>query len=332
MDKLEYRIYIFWTKVGDWTVSVKHRRRNWRVAKIRQYEDENSGLRDGGLVGTIVTAYSPIRVSRWPIFIAFFLPCVLLKSVMYRHGIKSRCGMGYMGVLMVIRSVVGWFTDLYFESEVEGSHVKEVQRNLLFGFGLFIVSEVRLFFSLFWAFWYNAGNPSIWIGGVWPPLGIQPLQVWGLPFVNTILLLRSGVAVTFAHSLSTMRIVREQRRITELREFQLGRYRLFWFNRALRLTIFLGGIFTLCQLYEYRNTNFDISDSIYGSIFFILTGLHGLHVIVGTALLRVQLYWREQARLRWNHSVSLTASIWYWHFVDVVWLLVFVILYRWGNR
>jgi cytochrome c oxidase subunit 3 len=169
-----------------------------------------------------------------------------------------------------------------------------------------------LFFAFFWAFFHSSLNPTLEIGSVWPPIGIIPMDPWGIPLLNTIILLTSGAAVTWAH------------------------YSLLAGERneviyALGHTIALAVIFTLCQLYEYINAPFTISDGVYGSTFYMTTGLHGFHVLVGTIFLAVCLVRHYFYHFTKEQHVGFECAIWYWHFVDVVWIFLFLSIYWWGG-
>jgi len=205
------------------------------------------------------------------------------------------------------------------------------------GMLLFILSEVMFFFAFFWSFFHYSLSPSIAIGNVWPPLNTQKLDVWGLPLVNTILLLSSGVTITLAHQY----ILNNNKNL---------------FAWTLFLTIVLGICFLSCQFVEYKyGVKFSWRGNLYGSIFFITTGFHGLHVLIGTTLLL--LCWTRhiissdlftitnsnlvndkdsiEERLFWGFTskqhFGFEAAAWYWHFVDVVWLFLFITIYWWGS-
>jgi len=180
-------------------------------------------------------------------------------------------------------------------------------------------------------FWYNAGNPSIWIGGLWTPVGIQGLRASGLPIVNTLLLLRSGSFLTFAHARINLHSRRLQYVTYSFVPVGLSKATYEYFSKLLSIAVGLGCLFTIFQLCEYYITSFNFSDSIYGSIFFRLTGLHGLHVLVGTIRLSSQIFSIFNNCFNSSHHNRFIRSVWYWHFVDLVWLFVFRIVYVWGN-
>ena len=178
---------------------------------------------------------------------------------------------------------------------------------------LFIVSEVMFFFGFFWAFFHSALAPVPEIGSVWPPLGIQTIDAWGLPLFNTSLLLTSGVTITWAHHAIVC-----GNRTNAL--------------KGLLCTIILAVIFTIIQFVEYLEAPFTISDSIYGSTFYLATGFHGLHVVIGTIFLIVTTLRLINHHFTKEHHFGFEAAAWYWHFVDVVWLFLFVVIYWWGGQ
>jgi len=203
--------------------------------------------------------------------------------------------------------------DVIFESTYQGYHTRAVQRGLRIGVILFIVSEVMFFFAFFWAFFHSSLSPSIQIGCVWPPAGIVPFSPWRIPLLNTIVLLVSGMAITAAHYYL---VLGDGDDVYELYLYTLG----------------LAVLFTFLQLYEYRHAPFDISDGIYGSTFFMTTGLHGFHVLAGTIAIFISFlrtcFFDHFTR---EHHIGFESAVWYWHFVDVVWLFLFVAVYWWGG-
>ncbi len=168
------------------------------------------------------------------------------------------------------------------------------------------------FFGFFWAFFHMSLAPSAAVGSVWPAPGTQKLNPWTLPLVNTLILLSSGVTVTWAHSC----LLTNQNR----------RFRL-----ALGQTVALGLCFLTCQAYEYKyGTFFSWRDNIFGTLFFVLTGFHGLHVCIGTALLAHNWMRSNTTTATKDLHVGFEAAAWYWHFVDVVWLFLFIFVYVWS--
>ena len=178
---------------------------------------------------------------------------------------------------------------------------------------LFIVSEVMFFLAFFWAFFHSSVLPSIEIGGVWPPAGIDVLNAFDVPLVNTVVLLTSGATCTWAHH----SIVAGDKNGSV---------------NGLLLTVALGVFFTALQGLEYMDAGFTIADGVYGSTFFLATGFHGFHVLIGTTFLLVCLFRQLKNHFSTSHHFGFEAAAWYWHFVDVVWLFLFVSIYWWGGN
>ncbi len=192
-------------------------------------------------------------------------------------------------------------------------HTEEVAHGLRMGMLLFIASEVMFFFAFFWAY-FNASIPALSFvaSPVWPPEGVVPLNSWTLPFLNTLILLTSGVTVTYAHH--AMRLGDMDRAA-----------------KGILLTVILGLIFTSCQAYEYGVATFGFEDGIYSTTFYLATGFHGFHVIVGTIFLIVCYFRCVKGHFTAEKHVGFESAAWYWHFVDVVWLFLFVAVYWWGG-
>ena len=207
-----------------------------------------------------------------------------------------------------------WLYSVVIEATFEGNHSFMVQRGIRLGFILFVISEIMVFFSFFWAFFHSSLSPNVEVGCIWPPSGVTPINPFGLPLVNTVILLVSGASLTCSHN------------------FLLGGKFLRFSIRYMGVTISLGILFTFIQIFEYCDTPINISSSSYGSSFFILTGFHGLHVLVGTIMLTVSLLRLSQFHFSSNHHLGLETAIWYWHFVDVVWLFLYVWVYWWGGN
>lgn len=250
--------------------------------------------------------------SPWPLVGAFSALMLTFGAVMYMHGYQGGGFLLSFGFFMILFTMFVWWRDVIREATFEGQHTASVQQGLRIGMLLFIVSEVMFFFAFFWAFFHSSVNPSIFIGGVWPPAHIVTLDPWKIPLLNTILLLSSGASVTWAHH-----------------AIVLGDK--FQGCVALIVTIILASIFSGLQGFEYVTAPFSISDGIYGSCFYMLTGFHGFHVIVGTIFLAVGLLRLYLNHFTRQHHFGFEAAAWYWHFVDVVWLFLFITVYWWGS-
>ena len=231
---------------------------------------------------------------------------------MYMHAYALGGTLLSLGLLMTLYAMAVWWRDVIREATYQGLHTQAVQRGLRYGMLLFIVSEIMFFLAFFWAFFHSSLAPTVEIGGIWPPLGIEVLNPWEIPFLNTLLLLTSGASVTWAHH--------------ALLAGHRGQA-----SRALAVTLVLAVIFTLFQAYEYATAPFSISDGIYGSTFYLATGFHGFHVIIGTLFLGLCLVRVLQGHFSKGHHFGFEAAAWYWHMVDVVWLFLFVCVYYWGG-
>jgi cytochrome c oxidase subunit 3 len=165
-----------------------------------------------------------------------------------------------------------------------------VVKGLKYGITLFIASEVMLFFSLFWCFFHSSLSPAVEIGILWPPKGITPMDPFSIPLLNTAILLSSGVVLTWGHH-------------------NLLRGKASSTAGGIFMSILLGIIFTSFQIYEYKLACFSMADSVYGSIFFLITGFHGLHVIIGTIFLTVSLIRFELGQFTQTHHFGLEAAI-----------------------
>jgi cytochrome c oxidase subunit 3 len=250
--------------------------------------------------------------SPWPLFASFAAFTSTVGGVMWMHAYIGGGLVLFFGLSMIIYSMFVWWRDVVREATYQGHHTSFVEAGLRYGVILFIISEVMLFFAFFWAFFHSSLAPTVEIGAVWPPKGIQVLDPWQIPFLNTVILLSSGAAVTWAHHAI------------------LAGYRQQGIA-ALIVTVALAVLFTGFQAYEYLEAPFTISDGIYGSTFFLATGFHGFHVFIGTLFLGVCLFRLINYHFTRHHHFGFSAAAWYWHMVDVVWLFLFVCIYYWGG-
>ena len=253
-----------------------------------------------------------VSPSPWPIFTSFSLLTLTTSVVLTMQGFDVSQSFLNLALIALIASMSFWFRDVISESTYQGFHTLAVQRGLNMGIGLFIVSEALFFLAIFWTFFHSALSPNIEMGAKWPPMGVESINPYELPFLNTVILLSSGFTVTYAHH----SIIRGNRSGA-----------LY----GLVLSVILAIYFTVLQGVEYTVSSFSISDSTYASCFYFGTGFHGLHVMIGTAFIAVGL-WRVLAyHSTDNHHLGLESSLLYWHFVDIVWLLLFLSIYYWGS-
>jgi len=221
--------------------------------------------------------------------------------------------MGFVGVLYVM---FGWWADVVAESQV-GDHTPVVRIGLKYGFILFIMSEVMFFFAWFWSFFKHALYPmDEYVGSTYVPPEFYQVDAFHLPLINTLVLLLSGCAVTWAHHAL---VHNENRKDVE------------W---GLLIGVILGVLFTFLQAYEYRYLLVE-QDWVFGqdkffSNFFMATGFHGMHVIIGTIFLFVCYLRVKAGHFTAEKHIGFEAAAWYWHFVDVVWLFLFAAVYIWA--
>jgi len=252
--------------------------------------------------------YHIITPSPWPFLISIAVFTTAVGTTMYMHRYENGLLILVISLLQVILVMCLWWRDVIREATLEGAHTKRVQAGLRLGFILFLVSEVMFFFGFFMSFFYIALSPGPAIGCEWPPTQIVTFNPMGLPLVNTFLLLLSGATITFAHH--------------SLIEGAFAKTAF-----GLCATILCATLFVNIQMYEYTHAAFSISDGIYGSIFYTLTGLHGVHVIIGTLFIFVAFERFLIGHYTRQHHFGFEASIWYWHFVDVVWIFLYVFIY-----
>lgn len=205
----------------------------------------------------------------------------------------------FFRLVFLVFNIILWMKDVIIEG-VSGYHNKFVDVGFKYGFIIFIFTEVMFFFSIFWFFF-----DKFFFGLVWWPVDRGLLDCWGLPLFGTILLLSRGLTCTWAHGVMNNKI----------------------FEVLMLLTLFLGFIFLVLQFYEYCVLPFDMRDGVYGRLFFFFTGFHGLHVVVGVVLLSLSLIRFKWGVVCWNNYFFFEGSAVYWHFVDVVWLLLFLVVY-----
>ena len=264
--------------------------------------------------------YHLVNPSPWPILTAFALFFMTGGTVMMMHKIYLWHIILPIGVIGVLFCAISWWRDIIKEGRVDKAHNFTVQHGLRIAMGIFILSELMFFFGFFWSYFSASLHPEgildgVWVTkpGIWPPAHIETFDPWGLPFMNTLILLLSGSTVTWAHHA----VLHNNQKDTV---------------EALGYTILLGASFTLCQAFEYHHATFAFTDGIYASNFYMATGFHGLHVLIGTIFLTVCYFRAKKGHfLKGNGHLGFEFASWYWHFVDVVWLFLFVFVYILGR-
>ena len=265
--------------------------------------------------------YHLVDPSPWPAVgatAAFFMAVGAIGWM--HHSFSAAPYLFGAGAIGVLYTMLSWWRDVINEAEHGGFHTRVVQISHRYGMILFIASEVMFFVAWFWAYFNVALFPTDihqveradLIGGVWPPKGIETFNPWHLPLLNTLILLTSGTTVTWAHHA----LLHGDRKSLKL---------------GLILTIALGVSFTCIQAFEYSHAEFHYAGNIYGATFFMATGFHGFHVLVGTIFLIVCLMRANAGHFTPTQHLGFEFAAWYWHFVDVVWLFLFICIYVWGT-
>ena len=249
-----------------------------------------------------------VNSSPWPFLMGIAAINTAIAFVSYMHRFESSSILLIFGFINVVLVLSFWWRDVIREATFEGQHTFPVQQNLKMGVVLFIVSEIMFFFGFFWAYFHSSLSPAIQIGSVWPPFAIISLDPFSVPLLNTFILLTSGITLTIAHHAVLHGY------------FKIAR-------SAFISTLFYAVIFTIEQFFEYLSASFNINDSIYGSTFYLLTGFHGFHVIIGTIFIFICFLRFLKLHFTSSHHVGLESAIWYWHFVDVVWLFLYIFIY-----
>ena len=269
--------------------------------------------------------YHLVNPSPWPFVGSVSAFVMAVGAVMWMKtiplvGLKPGLFFFGAGLIGVLFTMMSWWRDVIQEAN-SGDHTYVVQIHHRYGMIMFIASEVMFFVAWFWAY-FDASLFSAeaiqytrtdLTGAQWPPKGIAVFDPWHLPLFNTLILLTSGTTVTWAHH-------------ALLHNDRQGLKQGLWF------TVLLGALFTVVQAYEYSHAAFAFSGNIYGATFFMATGFHGFHVLVGTIFLAVCLSRAYAGGFTPRHHLGFEFAAWYWHFVDVVWLFLFVAIYLWGSH
>jgi heme/copper-type cytochrome/quinol oxidase subunit 3 len=254
-----------------------------------------------------------VTFSPWPILNSLIIFTIPLSFVSFFRGIVSSLFIYYIALFLAIFVLFVWFKDVTRESSAEGFHTFAVQLSFNYGMLLFIFSEVMFFFAFFWGFFWLSFAPSIELNLTWPPTDFDNLafEPFSIPLLNTIILLLSGVTITLAHLF--------------IKDGSLKGAQIY-----IILTLLLAELFIMVQSFEYFSSSYDISDGGYATTFFLCTGFHGFHVIVGSIFIGVMAYRLFTSNFSRKHHFGFEAAAWYWHFVDVVWLFLFLMVYYWG--
>nr|AZL93314.1 cytochrome c oxidase subunit 3 [Ismarus sp. ZJUH_2016020] len=247
-----------------------------------------------------------VSISPWPILISLNLFFVVISIIKM---LKNNSFYLLLFMMILLLSLMyQWFRDINRESLFQGMHSMKVKNGLKLGMMLFIISEIFFFMSFFWAFFHSCLSPNIELGMLWPPLNIIPINPLKIPLSNSILLVSSGATLTLSHYL----ILNNNKYMSEI---------------YMKISIILGLLFCKWQMYEWNYMNFSMNDSIYGSTFYLLTGFHSLHVIIGLMMLSFSLISMKNFYFSKNFHLNFEFSTWYWHFVDMIWLFLYLFIY-----
>ena len=258
--------------------------------------------------------YHLVRPSIWPLMGALAAGLLATMMVLFMHkeklaGIDFGIYGPILGLIAVCVCMYGWWKTIVKEAVEEKAHSEVVKIGFRYGMLLFIASEVMFFVAFFWAFFNAALYP---VGGAWPPEGVSTIPPFDLPLLMTMILLLSGCTVTWAHHA----IIEGDTKAAA---------------KALGITVGLGIFFLCFQVYEYGHAPFGFKDGVFSSAFFMATGFHGFHVLVGTIFLAVCWIRTAKGHFTPESHFGFEAAAWYWHFVDIVWLFLFVAVYWWGG-
>nr|QKZ95161.1 cytochrome c oxidase subunit III [Habrobracon hebetor] len=250
--------------------------------------------------------YHLVTLSPWPLIMSFSLIILMIGLIKWFSEYNNY--LMILGYLLNLLVMFQWWRDVIRESTFQGNHNFYVMKGLRLGMILFIISEIMFFLSFFWSYFHMFLSPSIEIGNLWPPKNILIFNPYNIPLLNTLILLSSGVSITWCHYSMLMNNLKESK-------------------YSILITMLLGIMFIFFQYMEYKESYFSIADSIYGSVFFLMTGFHGFHVIMGIIFIFISMIRFFNKHYSTIHHLGFETSTWYWHFVDVVWLFLYLFIY-----
>ena len=308
-SKLIYSYHIWYQNILNNKIDTKINNK----VKIYQYKRIKSSIVNNGSVVLPSHPYHIVDQSPWPIALSCVLLSLTISAVLSFHGYIMGDLFLLCSFVLLIWGMSLWFKDILTEASYLGAHTDKVQKGISLRVVLFIISEIFFFLSIFWAYFHSSLAPAIEIGSEWPPKGIEPVDASEVPTANTTILLSSGSSVTVSHHSLVDKMID-------------------WANNGSVATIIMALFFTFLQVMEYFGVSYTITDSVYGSTFYMGTGFHGLHVIIGTVFLLVGALRVYTYQVTNTHHVGVESGILYWHFVDVVWLFLFGAVYFWGGQ
>nr|AKM70228.1 cytochrome oxidase subunit III [Anoecia fulviabdominalis] len=254
--------------------------------------------------------YFILSLSPWPILMSINTFNFMISNIMLMNFMLNK--IFTLNIILMLMIAMIWWRDIIRESTFQGNHNFFIMNLIKFSMILFIIFEMFLFISFFWNFLHNSLAPSIELGLNWPPKNIKFFNPTLIPLLNTIILLTSSFTVTLFH----FYLLNNNKKKTV---------------KLMIYTIILSMYFIILQGIEYKQATFTFSDSIFGSSFFMATGFHGLHVIIGTIFLILNLIRMTKLHISYIHHISFELAAWYWHFIDIIWLFLYMTFYWWNN-
>lgn len=256
-------------------------------------------------------AFHIVDLSPWPLISSLNLfNTVFLSLKFFKTPSDAHLFFFITAVLSLIFTRFLWWRDICREGCYQGHHTYKVYLGIKIRIIIFISRETIFFFSFFWAYFHFRLAPDLEIRNTWPPARIEMVNPYHLPLLNSVILISSGASITWCH-------------------FAILNKKYTASVFSIIITISIGIIFRLIQIIEYLNIRFSINDNVYGSVFYMLTGFHGAHVIIGTIFLIINQLRLITRQINNKHHFSLEAAAWYWHFVDVVWIYLYIFVYWW---
>lgn len=252
-----------------------------------------------------------VSLRPWPILSSNQIYRVI-TTIVFSLSIKPNKYINIILTLTLLINPIIWWKNIIKETVKEGIHLKKTQKRIKIGIMLFILSEILFFFSFFWSYFHRIIRPNTEIGQIWPPIKIKAFNPVNVPLLNTIILIRSGFSITWSHH-------------------EILKNNLKKCKKSILITLALGAYFTTLQAIEYKQAEFSINDSSYGTVFFISTGFHGAHVLIGSIFIIVNIFLINKILLNKKTHKGFEIAAWYWHFVDVVWLFLYISIYWWGK-
>lgn len=247
----------------------------------------------------------------WPLMSSIQIYRLIIITI-FNNYIKTTKNINFISTIFLIAISFKWWKNINREANKEGLHIKKTIKGIKIGILLFILSEIIFFARFFWSYFHSRIRPNVEIGQIWPPIEVKTFNPINVPLLNTIILVRSGFSITISHHLLIENKYKNRKNI-------------------LILTFLLGFYFSLLQIIEYKQAEFCINDSAYGTIFFIATGFHGVHVLIGSSFIFIITISIKKILITKKHHIGFEIAAWYWHFVDIVWLFLYLSIYWWGK-